>query len=50
LFNGFGVDRIKARFHLSGKNRSDPDASEGVGTSLSYAAVKPELQKVMYFI
>jgi hypothetical protein len=40
----------RARFHLSGENWSDPDVSESVGTSLSYAAVKPELQKVMYFI
>ena len=42
----------RARFHASGENWSDPDAlegSEGPGTA-NYAMVKPELQKVMYFM
>jgi hypothetical protein len=36
----------RARFHLSGENWSDLDTSE----DLSYTSVKPELQKIMYFM
>ncbi|GBC06890.1 hypothetical protein RclHR1_07120003 [Rhizophagus clarus] len=39
----------RARFHASSENWSDPDTPEGVG-SASYAAVKNDLLKVMYFI
>ncbi|PKK79735.1 Piwi-domain-containing protein [Rhizophagus irregularis] len=40
----------RARFHASGENWSDPDTSEGAGGVASYAAVKAELLKVMYFM
>ncbi|PKY39143.1 Piwi-domain-containing protein [Rhizophagus irregularis] len=41
----------RARFHASGENWSDPDStSEGAGGVASYAAVKAELLKVMYFM
>ncbi|GBC06891.1 hypothetical protein RclHR1_07120004 [Rhizophagus clarus] len=39
----------RAKFHSSGENWSDPDTSEGAG-SASYAAVKIDLLKVMYFM
>jgi hypothetical protein len=39
----------RARFHASGENWSDPDTSEGAGSS-SYAPVKSDLLKTMYFM
>jgi hypothetical protein len=39
----------RARFHASGESWSDPDTTEGAGSS-SYAPVKSDLLKVMYFV
>ncbi|KAF9123989.1 hypothetical protein BGW39_008545 [Mortierella sp. 14UC] len=40
----------RARFHTKGENWSETTPSEGMAEPLTYAAVKPELQKVMWFM
>uniref|UniRef100_A0A1D1YV71 Protein argonaute 1 n=1 Tax=Anthurium amnicola TaxID=1678845 RepID=A0A1D1YV71_9ARAE len=41
----------RARFHSRGENWSDTESSEeGTGSASSFGVVKPDLQKVMYFM
>jgi eukaryotic translation initiation factor 2C len=41
----------RARFHANGERWSDDQSSdEGAGAAASFGVVKPELQKVMYFM